>query len=78
MSTVPGDDTWRDAGLVEQDDEAVSLVEEVETPPGVDDPERDPDEYRPRSPRPDLDGEANEADVAEQASAVPGEEDDYV
>ncbi|WP_454044469.1 hypothetical protein [Cellulosimicrobium sp. Marseille-Q8652] len=78
MSTVPGDDTWRDAGLVEQDEDAVSLVEEVESgDTGVDDPEHESDEYRPRSARPDLDGEASEADVVEQASAVPGEEDDY-
>jgi hypothetical protein len=78
MSTVPGNDAWRDAGLVEQDDEVVSLVEESEDDgPGVDDAEHEGDEYRPRTPRPDLEGEANEADVVEQASAVPGEEDDY-
>ncbi|WP_435735385.1 hypothetical protein V5D56_10975 [Cellulosimicrobium sp. PMB13] len=78
MSTVPGENTWRDAGLVEQDEEAVSLVEEVETDDtGVDDPEHEPDDYRPRSARPDLDGEASEADVVEQASAVPGAEEDY-
>ncbi|OLT54380.1 hypothetical protein BJF88_09545 [Cellulosimicrobium sp. CUA-896] len=78
MSTVPGDDARRDAGLVEPDEEVVNLVEEVETDdPGVDDPEHDPDEYRPGSARPDLAGEASEADVVEQASAVPGEEDDY-
>ena len=76
MSTVPGDDTWRDAGLVEQDEEAVSLVEEVEGDYDAA-PEHERDEYRPHSARPDLEGEADEADVAEQASAVPGAEDDY-
>ncbi|QJW37294.1 hypothetical protein [Cellulosimicrobium protaetiae] len=78
MSTVPGNDAWRDAGLVEPDDEVVSLVEESEDDgAGVDDAEHEGDEYRPRTARPDLEGEANEADVVEQASAVPGEEDDY-
>ncbi|WP_069387402.1 hypothetical protein [Cellulosimicrobium cellulans] len=79
MSTVPGDDAQRDAGLVEPDDEVVNLVEEVETGDArVEDPDHEPDEYRPGSARPDLAGEANEADVVEQASAVPSEEDDYV
>ena len=78
MSTVPGDDAWQDAGLVDQDEDAVSLVEEVESDDdGVEDAEHESDEYQPRTPRPDLDGEANEADVVEQASAVPGHEDDY-
>lgn len=78
MSTVPGDDAQRDAGLVEPDEEVVNLVEEVESgDPPVDHPEHAPDEYRPASARPDLAGEASEADVVEQASAVPGEEDDY-
>jgi hypothetical protein len=78
MSTVPGDDAQRDAGLVEQDEEVVNLVEEAENGDArVDDPEHDPDEYRPGSARPDLADEASEADVVEQASAVPGEEGDY-
>lgn len=79
MSTVPGDDAERDAGLVEPEDGVANLVEEVESGDDtrVDDPEHDPDEYRPGSARPDLAGEASEADVVEQASAVPGEEDDY-
>jgi len=78
MSTVPGDDTWRDAGLVEHDEDAVSLADESEDDrPAVDDSEHESDEYRPRTPRPDLDGEADEADVVEQASAVPGGDEDY-
>lgn len=78
MSTVPRNDAWRDAGLAEPDDEVVSLVEEVEDPgPGVEDTEHEIDEYTPRTPRPDLEGEANEADVVEQASTVPTDDDDY-
>ncbi|MCB7136485.1 hypothetical protein [Cellulosimicrobium marinum] len=77
MSTVPGEDTWRDAGLVEHD-EATNLVDEVETGDEArSDATRAPDEYHPGSARPDLDGQADEADVAEQAAAVPGDEDDY-
>ncbi len=78
MSTVPGDDAWRDAGLVARDEDVVSLAEETaDDGPGVADTEHERDEYRPRTARPDLDGEADEADVVEQASAVPGGEDDY-
>lgn len=78
MSTVPGDDAWRDASLVEQDEDVVSLAEESQDDgPGVDDTEHESDEYRPRTARPDLHGEADEADVVDQASAVPGQEDDY-
>lgn len=42
--------------------------------------EPDVEEYRPDPPRPDLDGEANEADVVDQAVEVPElvDEDDYV
>ncbi|WP_265520919.1 hypothetical protein [Oerskovia flava] len=79
MSTVPGHDAWRDAGLTEPADDVVNLVEEVDER-GSAVPDRAADaaeEYRPHTPRPDLDGEADEADVVEQASAVPGEPDDY-
>jgi hypothetical protein len=59
MSTVPGDRTWRDAGLVE--------------PALTDLPEVQPDD-----PRPDLAGEADPGDVAEQKTPVPEDErDDY-
>jgi hypothetical protein len=66
MSTVP-DDAWRDAGL-EGVEDTTSLVEEVASPQDV--PE-ETEEYRPRTSRPDLDGEANEADVVEQSQVVP-------
>lgn len=70
MSTAP-DDAWRDAGL-ESPDDTTSLVDDAQTP---DEAERTPDEveeYRPRHARPDLDGEAAEADVVEQAQEEPG------
>ncbi|RXR26284.1 hypothetical protein EQW78_01150 [Oerskovia turbata] len=75
MSTVPGTDSWRDAGLVAPDDDAPkNLVEEGLAPPDVPSDADDVEEYSPRTPRPDLDGEADEADVVEQASVVPLDE----
>lgn len=74
MSTVPGGDAWRDAGLVDRDEDVVSLVEEAEGR----EMHAASDEYHPGSPRPDLDDRADEADVAEQSAAVPGAEDDYL
>ncbi|RMI09025.1 hypothetical protein [Cellulomonas triticagri] len=68
MSTVPGDRTWQDAGLVEP-----ALTDLPEVP--ADD---DRDTPAPDDPRPDLEGEADPADVAEQRAAVPEDErDDY-
>jgi hypothetical protein len=74
MSTVP-EDARRDAGL-ENPDDTTSLVEDALT----DDAEGGDDaaagdrveEYQPRHARPDLDGEAAEADVVEQSQEVPG------
>ena len=78
LVSLPGDYGKTRPAVVVQNDEVVSLVEESEDAgPGVDDAEHEGDEYRPRTARPDLEGEANEADVVEQASAVPGEDDDY-
>lgn len=78
MSTVPGAEAWRDAGLTTPDDVPTNLVEEEsqgDPPPSPEDAE----DYTPGSPRPDLDGEAAEADVVEQAAVVPvgegGDED---
>ncbi|GAB3104735.1 hypothetical protein [Isoptericola nanjingensis] len=77
MSTAP-DDAWRDAGL-ENPDDTTSLVEDALT----DDAEAGDaaeaggrvEEYKPRHARPDLDGEAAEADVVEQSQEVPGLDD---
>jgi hypothetical protein len=73
MSTTPSD-AWRDAGL-ETPDDTTSLVEESAAAGTAPEHEAEADEYRPATPRPDLDGEAAEADVAEQASAVPTPEE---
>ncbi|MFF2623042.1 hypothetical protein [Oerskovia jenensis] len=71
MSTVPGTESWRDAGLVTPDDDAPkNLVEEELAPPADPSDADDAEDYSPRTPRPDLDGEADEADVVEQASVV--------
>ena len=70
---MPGDDTWRDAGLAPVDpDGARSLADR-------DDPDADttdPEEYRPGFARADRDGRADEADVVEQATEVPDPDDD--
>jgi hypothetical protein len=72
MSTVPGDRTWRDAGLVEP-----ALTDLPEVPPD-DDRDARGEAYRPDEPRPDQAGEADSADVAEQSAPVPDDDrDDY-
>ncbi|MFI2104060.1 hypothetical protein ACH436_12245 [Isoptericola sp. NPDC019693] len=77
MSTAP-DDAWRDAGL-EHHDDSTSLVEDALTDDvqGADDVAAGAraEEYKPRHARPDLDGEAAEADVVEQSQEVPGLDD---
>ena len=81
MSTLPGDDALRDAGLTGPEiDEAVNLAEEVtraanQGVPQVDDDLVVIEEYRPGTPRPDLAGEADEADVIEQAWTVANDDD---
>ncbi|GHG44593.1 hypothetical protein GCM10011331_03280 [Flavimobilis marinus] len=75
MSTVPGDDAARDAGLLDQEPssliEAVEAVEADRATAGSPLGSRDAEEYQPAPARPDLAGEADEADVAEQAAVVP-------
>ncbi|GAB2489314.1 hypothetical protein GCM10027063_33300 [Promicromonospora xylanilytica] len=63
MSTLPGPDSWRDAGLDPPQEAEVDTTHE-------------PDEYVPDAPRPDNDGAAEEADVVEQALDVPADEGD--
>ncbi|MEV0951081.1 hypothetical protein [Promicromonospora sp. NPDC050249] len=63
MSTLPGPDSWRDAGLDPLKDTEVDAT-------------HDPDEYVPDAPRPDSDGAAAEADVVEQALDVPSDTDE--
>lgn len=64
MSTIPGQESWNDAGLAEP-----PLAAPVEA---TDEPE----EYEPPEPRPDLEDQADEADVAEQATEVPDDDGD--
>ncbi len=64
MSTIPGPEAWRDAGL-----EELPLAQPVEIP-------EEPEDYVPPEPRPDLAGAAEEADVAEQVLEVADEDSD--
>lgn len=92
MSTQPGRDAWRDAGLAEPDwhdrevreaDPDDKPVQEVENlleealGAGRQTVSRDwAEEYRPGVSRPDLEGRAAEADVVEQAVEVHGLDDE--
>lgn len=72
MSTLPGDQSWRDAGLADPtEDEPVNLVEEVNRPSRATD-----EDYHPGTSRPDLDDRASEGDVIDQSVSVPEEDDE--
>ena len=96
MSTQPGRDAWRDAGIDEPDlrerevraidpevagdpDNTGNLLDEVLAGGRAPANPATAEEYEPGTPRPDLEGTADEADVAEQADEVHGldEEDAY-
>ena len=81
MSTIPGHEAWRDAGLVEIDPAAAVELELEPEPNPLEDvpvPGTPDEEHEPAQPRPDLRGEAAVGDVAEQATPVPSDErDDY-
>lgn len=68
MSTTPGEEARRDAGLdpVDGQDEIVHVTQRVD--PDAD--ALDEGEYSPGVPLPDADREADEADVVEQADEV--------
>lgn len=68
MTTVPGDSSWADAGLVPPDSSQVPASDRITVPV-------DP-EHQPAAPRPDLRGEAAEEDVVEQSLEVPEDETD--
>ncbi len=72
MSTVPGHESWRDAGL--ERPETTDLPEIEPGPDGPDDPDNAEGGYVPADPRPDLDGHADPADVAEQHVDLPVDE----
>jgi hypothetical protein len=69
MSTVPGNDAWRDSGLAPVDPHEPRRLGDA------DDSAADPEEYEPDFPRADQDGRADEADVVEQDSEVPEDDD---
>jgi hypothetical protein len=71
MSTVPGPDAWRDAGLEPVTPDVPARL----TDEGDDEVAPDPEEYTPGFPRADRDGEAAEADVVEQDTEVPDDVD---
>jgi hypothetical protein len=68
VSTIPGDDSWADAGLVPPEDAEVPDPADRTVPV-------DP-EHQPAAPRPDLRDEADEPDVVDQAREVPADEDE--
>ena len=69
MSTVPGNDAWRDAGLAPVDPDVPRRLGDAA------DDAVDPEEYEPDFARADRDGRADEADVVEQDSEVPDDDD---
>jgi len=69
MSTVPGPQSWRDAGLAPADTEQPLRLTDADGDAAPD--AEDPEEYEPAPPRPDRAGTAEEADVVEQAAEVP-------
>ena len=66
MSTVPGSDAWKDAGL-DAGGPGRTAQPRRTTRTTADDPE----EYEPGFARADRDGRADEADVVEQDTEVP-------
>ena len=73
MSTVPGPDAWRDAGLTPVDpDEPRRLTDDEAVP---EEPEADPEDYAPGFARADRDDRADEADVVEQDTEVPADDE---
>lgn len=72
MSTVPGEESWNDAGLADPDaDQPVSLVEETDQQADA-----SGEDYHPGTARPDLSGAAAEADVIDQSFEVADAEED--
>ena len=71
MSTVPGSDAWKDAGLAPVDPDGPRSLDD-----DADDGPADPEEYEPGFARADRDGRADEADVVEQDTEVPADDED--
>lgn len=68
MSTIPGESSWADAGLLPPQDESVMTIDAAD-PAEV--------EALPSAPRPDLRDEAAESDVVDQALEAAADEDAY-
>ena len=73
MSTVPGPEAWRDAGLAPVEPDAPRRLGDDDAPPDED--ANDPEDYSPDFARADRDDRANEADVVEQDTEVPIDEE---
>ena len=72
MSTLPGPESWRDAGL-----DQVDPGGDVEVAPDpLETPAAEPGEYEPDAPVPAAAADADPADVSEQAQSVPPDERD--
>ncbi|WP_372592659.1 hypothetical protein [Actinotalea sp.] len=68
MSTIPGESSWTDAGLVPPKDAELPAVEPTD-PADL--------EAVPQAPRPDLRDEATEPDVVDQALEASLDEEAY-
>ena len=69
MSTVPGQESWRDAGLEPVDPQTPRRLTDA------DETEPDAEEYAPDFPRADRDDAAAEADVVEQDTEVAADDE---
>ncbi len=68
MSTIPGESSWADAGLLPPQDDAVRTIEPAAAVDG---------DLLPSAPRPDLRDEAAERDVVDQAIEAASDDEDY-
>ena len=68
MSTIPGESSWADAGLLPPRDDAVPTIAPAEAAEV---------EVVPSAPRPDLRDEAAEADVVDQALEAATDDEDH-
>ena len=73
MSTVPGPEAWRDAGLAPVEPDVPRRLGDEEAAP--DEEALDPEDHDPDFPRADREGRADEADVVEQDTEVPLDDD---
>jgi hypothetical protein len=72
MSTVPGPEAWRDAGLAPVEPDEPRRLGDEDAP---DEDSESPEDYSPEFARADREDRANEADVVEQDIEVPIDED---